>query len=192
MLVMVLNSISFSPLSVILSIYLLLSLPLSDSFLFSRSVGLFLYRSASSLSLSLCVSLSLSPSLSVSLSHSLFVSLSLSLSLPGVNIQLDLAGLKAEVPHIIVGTPGRVMDLATKRKVSPEIHSDVVSLPYYHLFLSPIILLCLYFSSLYLILNFSLSLSLSLSLYLSLSSVRFKSKYSFEEDPGSNNFHNDD
>ena len=35
----------------------------------------------------------------------------------GVNIQLDLAGLKVEVPHIIVGTPGRVMDLATKRKV---------------------------------------------------------------------------
>jgi ATP-dependent RNA helicase UAP56/SUB2 len=34
----------------------------------------------------------------------------------GVNINTDLAALKAEVPHIIVGTPGRILDLATKRK----------------------------------------------------------------------------
>jgi ATP-dependent RNA helicase UAP56/SUB2 len=34
-----------------------------------------------------------------------------------VNVKLDLEALKTEVPHIVVGTPGRVLDLATKRKV---------------------------------------------------------------------------
>ena len=34
----------------------------------------------------------------------------------GVNVQLDITALKAEVPHIAVGTPGRILDLATKRK----------------------------------------------------------------------------
>lgn len=35
----------------------------------------------------------------------------------GVNVKTDLEALKAEVPHIVVGTPGRIMDLATSRKV---------------------------------------------------------------------------
>mmetsp|Transcript_19286 Transcript_19286/g.18617 ORF Transcript_19286/g.18617 Transcript_19286/m.18617 type:complete len:344 (+) Transcript_19286:605-1636(+) len=35
----------------------------------------------------------------------------------GVNVALDTAALKAEVPHIIVATPGRLMDLATRRKI---------------------------------------------------------------------------
>eukprot|EP01038_Epipyxis_sp_PR26KG_P015537 gene15537-20977_t len=35
----------------------------------------------------------------------------------GVNVKADLDALKVEVPHIVVGTPGRVMDLATSRKV---------------------------------------------------------------------------
>lgn len=35
----------------------------------------------------------------------------------GVNVKTDIEGLKAEVPHIVVGTPGRVLDLATKRNV---------------------------------------------------------------------------
>jgi len=34
----------------------------------------------------------------------------------GVNVKTDLEALKAEVPSIVVGTPGRVMDLATTRK----------------------------------------------------------------------------
>jgi len=34
----------------------------------------------------------------------------------GVNVKGDLEALKAEVPHIVVGTPGRIMDLATVRK----------------------------------------------------------------------------
>jgi superfamily II DNA/RNA helicase len=34
-----------------------------------------------------------------------------------VNVQADIAALKQEVPHIVVGTPGRIMDLAAKRKV---------------------------------------------------------------------------
>lgn len=41
----------------------------------------------------------------------------------GVALNLDLACLKAEVPHIIVGTPGRIMDLATKKKVLTCIHA---------------------------------------------------------------------
>jgi ATP-dependent RNA helicase UAP56/SUB2 len=32
-------------------------------------------------------------------------------------VKSDLEALKVEVPHIVVGTPGRVMDLATSRKV---------------------------------------------------------------------------
>ena len=35
----------------------------------------------------------------------------------GVSVQTDLNALKVEVPHIVVGTPGRIMDLATSRKV---------------------------------------------------------------------------
>ena len=35
----------------------------------------------------------------------------------GVNVKLDVDALKVEVPHIVVGTPGRIMDLATGRKV---------------------------------------------------------------------------
>jgi ATP-dependent RNA helicase UAP56/SUB2 len=34
----------------------------------------------------------------------------------GVNVKTDLEALKVEVPNIVVGTPGRVMDLATVRK----------------------------------------------------------------------------
>ena len=34
----------------------------------------------------------------------------------GVNVKSDIEALKNEVPHIVVGTPGRVMDLATVRK----------------------------------------------------------------------------
>lgn len=34
----------------------------------------------------------------------------------GINVKTDLEALKAEVPHIVVGTPGRIMDLATSRK----------------------------------------------------------------------------
>ena len=35
-----------------------------------------------------------------------------------MNVKLDLDALKVEIPHIVVGTPGRVMDLATSRKVT--------------------------------------------------------------------------
>ena len=35
----------------------------------------------------------------------------------GVKVDVDIAALKQEVPNIIVGTPGRIMDLAVKRKV---------------------------------------------------------------------------
>mmetsp|Transcript_7328 Transcript_7328/g.10920 ORF Transcript_7328/g.10920 Transcript_7328/m.10920 type:complete len:430 (-) Transcript_7328:131-1420(-) len=35
----------------------------------------------------------------------------------GVNVKQDVDALKLEIPHIVVGTPGRVMDLATTRKV---------------------------------------------------------------------------
>eukprot|EP00598_Pedospumella_elongata_P009976 CAMPEP_0185011794 /NCGR_PEP_ID=MMETSP1098-20130426/97966_1 /TAXON_ID=89044 /ORGANISM="Spumella elongata, Strain CCAP 955/1" /LENGTH=381 /DNA_ID=CAMNT_0027540835 /DNA_START=1068 /DNA_END=2214 /DNA_ORIENTATION=+ len=35
----------------------------------------------------------------------------------GVNVKTDIEGLKTEVPHIVVGTPGRILDLATKRNV---------------------------------------------------------------------------
>lgn len=38
-------------------------------------------------------------------------------SIEGVNVKLDIDALKVEVPHIVVGTPGRIMDLATNRKV---------------------------------------------------------------------------
>jgi superfamily II DNA/RNA helicase len=38
-------------------------------------------------------------------------------SIVGVNVKLDIDALKVEVPHIVVGTPGRIMDLATNRKV---------------------------------------------------------------------------
>lgn len=34
----------------------------------------------------------------------------------GVNVQNDIAGLKKEVPHIVVGTPGRILDLSINRK----------------------------------------------------------------------------
>ena len=35
----------------------------------------------------------------------------------GVNVKTDMEALANEKPHIIVGTPGRVMDLAVERKV---------------------------------------------------------------------------
>lgn len=35
----------------------------------------------------------------------------------GVNINNDIADIKKEVPHIVVGTPGRILDLAVNRKV---------------------------------------------------------------------------
>jgi ATP-dependent RNA helicase UAP56/SUB2 len=35
----------------------------------------------------------------------------------GVNIKGDIAALEAEVPNIVVGTPGRIMDLSCNRKV---------------------------------------------------------------------------
>jgi ATP-dependent RNA helicase UAP56/SUB2 len=34
----------------------------------------------------------------------------------GVNVKTDIEALKTEVPHIVVGTPGRILDLATVRK----------------------------------------------------------------------------
>jgi len=34
----------------------------------------------------------------------------------GVNVKVDLEALKNEMPNIVVGTPGRVMDLAATRK----------------------------------------------------------------------------
>ena len=55
--------------------------------------------------------------------HSLTLTLTLTLiifiTLPpvGVNVKTDIEGLKTEVPHIVVGTPGRILDLATKRNV---------------------------------------------------------------------------
>jgi ATP-dependent RNA helicase UAP56/SUB2 len=49
----------------------------------------------------------------------LFSSLSadLATTVTGVSVKSDLAALEAEVPSIVVGTPGRIMDLATSRKV---------------------------------------------------------------------------
>jgi ATP-dependent RNA helicase UAP56/SUB2 len=35
----------------------------------------------------------------------------------GVNVKTDIEALKNDCPHIVVGTPGRIMDLATERKV---------------------------------------------------------------------------
>jgi ATP-dependent RNA helicase UAP56/SUB2 len=35
----------------------------------------------------------------------------------GVNIKQDMEALKVAVPHIVVGTPGRILDLVCKRKV---------------------------------------------------------------------------
>jgi superfamily II DNA/RNA helicase len=35
----------------------------------------------------------------------------------GVSVQTDIAELKKAVPHIVVGTPGRVLDLAVNKKV---------------------------------------------------------------------------
>ena len=37
-------------------------------------------------------------------------------SIAGINVKTDIEALKTEVPNIVVGTPGRVMDLATTRK----------------------------------------------------------------------------
>ena len=37
--------------------------------------------------------------------------------------------MQAEVPHIAVGTPGRILDLATKRKV---LDLSKVSIPPFH------------------------------------------------------------
>lgn len=37
-------------------------------------------------------------------------------------MKLDIEALKTEVPHIVVGTPGRVLDLATKRNVMDLSH----------------------------------------------------------------------
>jgi len=34
----------------------------------------------------------------------------------GVNVKTDIAALKVEVPNIVVGTPGRILDLATTQK----------------------------------------------------------------------------
>lgn len=34
----------------------------------------------------------------------------------GVNVKLDVEALKSECPHIVVGTPGRIMDLCTAKK----------------------------------------------------------------------------
>lgn len=34
----------------------------------------------------------------------------------GVNVKTDVAALKVEVPNIVVGTPGRILDLATTQK----------------------------------------------------------------------------
>jgi hypothetical protein len=42
-----------------------------------------------------------------------------------VNVKTDIEGLKAEVPHIVVGTPGRVLDLATKRNVLDLSHVSI-------------------------------------------------------------------
>ena len=48
---------------------------------------------------------------------SYYLYLSLLVDIAGVNVKLDMDALKLEIPHIVVGTPGRVMDLATARKV---------------------------------------------------------------------------
>lgn len=36
-------------------------------------------------------------------------------ALSGIGVQTDLAALKAEVPNIVVGTPGRIMDLVQRK-----------------------------------------------------------------------------
>lgn len=43
----------------------------------------------------------------------------------GVNVQNDIKDLKDSVPHIVVGTPGRVMDLATTRKALDLSHVKI-------------------------------------------------------------------
>lgn len=40
----------------------------------------------------------------------------------GVNIKTNIDTLKNDMPHIVVGTPGRILDLAVKRKVSTLSH----------------------------------------------------------------------
>lgn len=43
-----------------------------------------------------------------------------------MNVKLDIEALKAEVPHIVVGTPGRILDLATKRNVLDLSHVRIL------------------------------------------------------------------
>lgn len=45
----------------------------------------------------------------------IFVSVFVTVSLEGVNIKTDLEALKAEMPNIVVGTPGRILDLANRK-----------------------------------------------------------------------------
>ena len=42
----------------------------------------------------------------------------------GTNIKLDIDALANEKPHIIVGTPGRVLDLSVKRKILDLSHGN--------------------------------------------------------------------
>lgn len=39
-----------------------------------------------------------------------------------MNVKVDIEALKTEVPHIVVGTPGRILDLATKRNAMDLSH----------------------------------------------------------------------
>ncbi len=43
----------------------------------------------------------------------------------GINVQNDIKDLKDSTPHIVVGTPGRVMDLATTRKALDLSHVKI-------------------------------------------------------------------
>jgi ATP-dependent RNA helicase UAP56/SUB2 len=43
----------------------------------------------------------------------------------GIPVSQDLKVLKEEVPHIVVGTPGRIMDLATQRKALDLSHLKI-------------------------------------------------------------------
>ncbi|XP_061525146.1 eukaryotic initiation factor 4A-I-like [Phycodurus eques] len=38
----------------------------------------------------------------------------------GTNIRIDVQKLQGECPHIVVGTPGRVFDMLTRRSISPK------------------------------------------------------------------------
>ena len=80
----------------------------------------------------------------------------------GVNVKGDLEALKAEVPHIVVGTPGRIMDLATVRKALDlsKVRRIASRFPFFLVFFVPLCCAAAHDS-----LSLSLSLSLSFSLH---------------------------